>query len=79
MCSVRSETEKGYRIEVANFDHQCMIVHRISTPGRDLYYMASKLQTSTIGLDQCTLKVYDAELLANTHPFDCGNKDLDEF
>lgn len=56
-----------------------MIVHRISTPGRDLYYMASKLQTSTIGLDQCTLKVYDAELLANTHPFDCGNKDLDEF
>lgn len=30
-------------------------------------------------LDQCTLQVYDAELLANTQPFNCGNKDLDEF
>lgn len=30
-------------------------------------------------LDQCTLQVYDAELLRNSHPFNCGNKDLDEF
>lgn len=30
-------------------------------------------------LDQCTLQVYDAELLGNSNPFNCGNRDLDEF
>lgn len=30
-------------------------------------------------LERCTLQVYDAKLLANSHPFNCGNKDLVEF
>ena len=30
-------------------------------------------------LEKCTLQVYDTELLADSHPFNCGNEDLNEF
>lgn len=30
-------------------------------------------------LDKCTLKMYDEEILENCIPFDCGNKDLNDF
>lgn len=30
-------------------------------------------------LDKCTLKVYNQEILDNCHPFDCDNRDLNDF
>jgi hypothetical protein len=30
-------------------------------------------------LDQCTLRVYDAERVVEAQPFDCGNEDLNDF
>ncbi|MBP6234864.1 MAG: hypothetical protein KA270_00940 [Saprospiraceae bacterium] len=30
-------------------------------------------------LDQCTLRVYDAERVADSQPFDCANADLNDF